>query len=79
MSNFPVGGANDPNMEYNRQDPEMIPFEAEERGCCQSCMAEVVDLESKRGLCQDCYEADPEYYEEDDVIFDKGYDYDEER
>lgn len=61
--NYPVGAYNDPDAPYNQKDREVIPFEKELDGDCEMCDSEDVALNEKY-ICQDCYEQDPDYYEE---------------
>lgn len=66
FENFPLGANNDPAAPYNKKDPEMIPFEAEDHGTCSSCGEEDLTLD-KNGNCETCYEAYvPKYYDDED-------------
>lgn len=72
FSNFPPGAANQKNAPYNQEELEIIPWEALQHEDCGICGAEAVWC-NEDGICEVCYEREPKYYEEDDVIFDKGY------
>lgn len=73
VSNFPPGAAGDKRAPYNQEDPEMIPFEGlDSETTCSYCGTEMTKL-NQYDQCRECYETDPDYYEQDDVIFDKGY------
>lgn len=60
---------------YGEDDRNMIPFRAFDDViiACERCGQETYLNEVN--ICQDCYEINPDWYneQEDDVIFDKGY------
>lgn len=70
---YPLGADAAHNCPWNQPaDPEPIPWEALCHEDCGNCGAEAVWCNGQ-GICEECYPDNPEYEEQDDVIFDKGY------
>lgn len=63
--NYPDGQFENPDAPWNgKPEPEMIEFEPCETGICPHCGEPDLVLNDKE-TCQDCYEADPEYYNDE--------------
>ena len=68
---YPAGAENDPDAPWNQKaDPDAIEWaelKNEEQGDCGHCGKEDVQIagcKTSNMVCKDCYERDPEYYDE---------------